>query len=583
MLDLYSYIKIKINLIKQKIPPINTIEQKLFSFLKVILIIFAICFMIGVISWICEKDDTIAVQPIDIGGAGENIGREPLTALLRLDLEKIKDIYGQQPVASKNHRGNRAIPRPLDELGVPGVACPQQDLKYSISAIGNVGFEGTSISLGNLIISMKEIFGNDPSTISCSLQRYNSTIILTGILDDHHSVIRAFEVDKTLDKVNISNDEKIPPLIYDLAYQISLELSKRRVDQSKEDDRFPQNWQTYRNITRGRDALNNFLTTNETKYLDELRNTALSARNSEPDCNGTLELYLSLGVIYLNNNNLDEAERIFINTTRFKPFESTLCLGVIYYTQGDYTEALNAFNKATQLRPKDALAWYNKGRTLFALDNYVEAVQAYDEAIKLDPKDAAYAWNNKGNALTKLPGKLNEAITAYDEAIRLDPYNANSYYTNKGNVLRDNERYEDAFLNYEKAIELNPRFSQAWYGKGNVLTKLPGKLNEAIKAYDEAILINPEYKEAWKAKGDNLLILGEYNKSIEAFNNARRIDSSYADASNDESVAYYYQGYHLWCIGKCEEAIRAYDKSLQLNPKNSRSGKARSTLNNCSQ
>jgi len=45
--------------------------------------------------------------------------------------------------------------------------------------------------------------------------------------------------------------------------------------------------------------------------------------------------------------------------------------------------------------------WFNKGVALAAQDKYDEALQAYDRAIELNPQDAI-AWHNKGLTLYRL-------------------------------------------------------------------------------------------------------------------------------------------------------------------------------------
>ena len=66
--------------------------------------------------------------------------------------------------------------------------------------------------------------------------------------------------------------------------------------------------------------------------------------------------------------------------------------------------------KQLKLTHKTRIAWNNKGDALTKLNKSDEAIKAFDKAIEINPHDSD-AWNNKGNALNKLD-KYDEAIKA---------------------------------------------------------------------------------------------------------------------------------------------------------------------------
>jgi tetratricopeptide (TPR) repeat protein len=494
MLDPRPLFKHAFDQIKQRIPSLNTIEQMSISILKILLIFILIYFIIGIAQWTFDKEDGIAVQPFETVGIGENVDGKPYATLLRFDLQKIKDIYERKGVISNRDGGNE-IPRPLEELSMAPLADSNTNhLEYSVSKIGTVGVEATSFSLGNIILLMKELFSNHLSTVTCSIQRYNSTIIIIAILEDRHFSKKntmAFDVVRTLDKANASINEQIPSMINDLAFQISLELSKKWT-QEKE-ILYPQNWITFKYLTQGRDAYNRYMVTKDTNYLYKGRDMALAANRSEPGYIGTFELLSGIGYAFLNRANDAEAEKIFRNITNFKPFEGSLGLGLVYSKRGNFDKALIALDKATQLNSQySEIAWYNKAVVLLHLGNYNESTRASDKAIDLDSQDAD-AWDVRGIALYRLR-KYNEAIQAYDRAIEINPNDALAWY-NKGNALDDLGKYDEAIKAYDKAIEINPNDALALYYKGIDLS-IQGKYDEAIKAFNETIKLDPSFKEA---------------------------------------------------------------------------------------
>ena len=83
------------------------------------------------------------------------------------------------------------------------------------------------------------------------------------------------------------------------------------------------------------------------------------------------------------------------------------------------------FDEAIRLDPNDALAYYNRGRAKYNLNDKTAAIKDYDEAIRLDPKNAI-AYRFRGIAKSGLEDET-AAIKDYDEAIRLDPKDELAY------------------------------------------------------------------------------------------------------------------------------------------------------------
>jgi tetratricopeptide (TPR) repeat protein len=511
MLDPYTALKHAFNRIKRRMPSLNKIENKSFSLLKIMLFLLTIYFIIIVTFWILDEEDGIVVQPFETIGFGENFDGKSLATLLSFDLQRIKNIYEPVPeitVTPKGSSGNKIIPRPLDEFSITNLSIRSahgMPLDYSLSQIGTVGAEGTSISIGNLLLSMKEFYGNKANTITCSLQRYNSSTIAFAFLEDHHSSnkdIMTFE-----QEAKISNEEQIPSLIDDLSYMIALEQSKRRA-QPKEYDLYPQTWQTFKYVTQGRDAYNKYISLkninyqDKINYLDKGRDMALLAIGSEPGYEGSFDLLSGLGFAYLEMGKYNEAAKIFKNITGFKQFEGALGLGLVYGTQGHYAEALNAFENATQLNPRDPDAWNYKGVILSKQGNYSEAVKSFKNTTLLNPQYAT-AWKYEGDALAHLGhdnhSKYNEAIQAYDKAIEIDPQYA-AAWNNKGIVLYNQGKYDQSIQAFDKAIGLNKSYPDPWIYKATALERL-NKHNESVKANQNALLIKNKMPGAESKNG----------------------------------------------------------------------------------
>ena len=62
------------------------------------------------------------------------------------------------------------------------------------------------------------------------------------------------------------------------------------------------------------------------------------------------------------------------------------------------------------------LALYDRGNAYLAKEQFLQAIEDYNKATRLDPTHA-YAFNNRGNALTRI-GKLDLAIKSRSKNLR---------------------------------------------------------------------------------------------------------------------------------------------------------------------
>jgi tetratricopeptide (TPR) repeat protein len=525
---------------------LKAIQQICIDILKLILIFFLLFFLYYISLWMYDKDYGLVIQPFETSNMGDESDGKPLAALLRFDLQNINDVWNEN-IDKKGGDGSSS------SFSFPNQSIKNEDLEYSISALGSVGLEGSSFSLGNMLFLMKGLSGNRISTISCSLQKRNSTVFAVAILEDRSSsekIIRIFQAKRVLYH-NSSMIDPIPDLINDLAYQISLDISKRRAPQIKDQ---PKNWHAFEYMTEGRKAYIDYLIMNNSNDIDNASNLTMMAIESEPGWKRSSDQLSNLGFCYLENRDLAKSKNIFLNTTTIDGFNRSLGLGLIYGLEGDYNNSLDELNKSIGLNNHSAIAWYNRGVALTKKKMPKEAIESYERAINLTP-NYINALYNKGSALID-HGKHDDAIKAFDEVIRLDK-NYFTAWNNKGNALYLKGNYSDAIEAYNMVIEINPAYALAWYNKGLALSQL-GYYDRAISAYNESIRLAPNNPKTLNFKGLALAALKNYNGSIECYDKAIDIDSDWAAPYKNKGLA-------LAALKKYNESIKCYDKAINFD------------------
>ena len=97
--------------------------------------------------------------------------------------------------------------------------------------------------------------------------------------------------------------------------------------------------------------------------------------------------------------------------------------------------------------------------------------------------------------------------------------------------------------------------AEDWFNKGVALYE-QNEYDKAIEAFDEAIKQDPENAEAWFNKGIALSDLDEGDKANEAFDEAIKLDPEYVEAWEEKSGVLFYQG-------KYDEAADALDEIIK--------------------
>ncbi|MEG4577046.1 tetratricopeptide repeat protein [Microcoleus sp. N3A4] len=130
------------------------------------------------------------------------------------------------------------------------------------------------------------------------------------------------------------------------------------------------------------------------------------------------------------------------------------------------------------------------------------------------------------------------------------------------------DRYELGYLEsaldcYDKVIEIKPDFHEAWINRSKVLDRL-GRYQEATTNYYTAIALQSGNKKVlldhWYNLGCELVNLGQHEEAIAAFEKVLEIDPKFPDAWNG-------LGTSLNCLGRYKEGITAFEKALEIHPK----------------
>jgi superkiller protein 3 len=242
------------------------------------------------------------------------------------------------------------------------------------------------------------------------------------------------------------------------------------------------------------------------------------------------------------------------------------------FYQGKYDKAVQAFDKALEIDPKNSIAWHFKGRTLFNQEKYSDAIQAFDKALETDPNNVT-AWHFKGETLIHQE-KYDEAVQAFNKALEIDPKNADAW-TGKGQALIKQGKHNEALLALKTAVEIDPQNTNdiVWCLIGESLYEC-GNYDEAHQALEKALNADPNDMHAWLLKSRVLIAQhkspDEYLPALEMVTKINpQLDPQLAEKINETIVVgWIWRGLSLNTQGKYDEAVQAWDKALERDPKN---------------
>ncbi len=288
-------------------------------------------------------------------------------------------------------------------------------------------------------------------------------------------------------------------------------------------------------------------------------NYYLAARQLRSDY---LPAFVNLGNIYLQLNNLDEAEANFKRA--LAPDETSAAsyygLGQIALSKRSYTDAVKYLEKALSLAPEAnrlhyalAMAYRGlgdkeraqshlalsgtvgvrasdplvdglqdlvrgarlhliRGRAALEARRFAEAVAAFRKAIVEQPRSIP-AHFNLGAALTQT-GDLPGAIEQFEETLRLDPNHANAHY-NLGLLLAQANQPEQAIKHLRFTVSAQPDDNNARFLLAQELVKT-SRIEEAEAELSRIVQADSNNEDALLALIRILLGRKQYGQALSA-------------------------------------------------------------------
>jgi len=240
----------------------------------------------------------------------------------------------------------------------------------------------------------------------------------------------------------------------------------------------------------------------------------------------------------------------------------------------EYDAALADLNEAVRLQPDLASAYSQRGRLHLQQGRYDEALQDFDRVIDLAP-DLADAYTSRGNVWIQ-KGEHEKADADFQQAIACEPGMAEAFAMERllleAAYYGRQEEYDEAVSRASEAIELDEnclpayaiRAGAYWYSE---------QLVEAVDDFAQLIERNDERDfHAHAGRGQVYAELGEFDLALSDLDHALALVNKLAGGKSPSKtgLAYAYNGraFALAGLGRLDDAMRDFDRSLRDAPQN---------------
>ena len=279
-------------------------------------------------------------------------------------------------------------------------------------------------------------------------------------------------------------------------------------------------------------------------------------------------IWYERGIIFYQLKVYEEAIQCYDKIIEICKKNHQVNIYTISHPRGMYNEAIDSYDKVIKKNPNNNTdLWYNKGLFLLKTrshtskdeyhNNKIEALKCYDKIIEINPNHAK-AWIKKGLIYEKHLGISEGASVAAKISDIIENKTPNATFTSSDfQDFEDEYIYPDLIKFYDKAIEINSNCENnavdVWLYLCYALAWRPIRYGSSSK----------KIGEIWVQIRDTDRQRQRLEKALDCLDKALECNSKYSDdpyiwASKGQTLFYY--------LGRCEEAIKYYDKALEIAP-----------------
>jgi tetratricopeptide (TPR) repeat protein len=239
------------------------------------------------------------------------------------------------------------------------------------------------------------------------------------------------------------------------------------------------------------------------------------------------EYYLTISDIYFRMNEPNKCKNALLLANKLQPEyrEPLHRLAQFELYLGNHQKSLNFANEMLRLDGRDDRPFVIKALCYKELGDTVKAVHNYLEAVTENP-DNYDAYVELGIIHWSLKDPLAESYLK--SALDIRPDGLDALYA-LGMQYQGTEKLNDALQTYTRILEIDSMNRSAYFNTGYIQYQHLQLYNKALENFDNAVKVDPKYYQAvymrglcFEAKGDVVKAKREYAYALELNPNYRK-------------------------------------------------------------
>ena len=320
---------------------------------------------------------------------------------------------------------------------------------------------------------------------------------------------------------------------------------------------------------------------------------ALSAYKQSVNLNSyDAQIYYQIGLIYEKLLNIDGAIKNYKQAIKMDNNNNNLIyrLGIILYQDGQFKKSLEYLRRYLAYEPKDIEVIKILADILYSLNRLPEAIDNYKRLIELNQNNMIF-YQKIASAYWEL-GNYQQAQIYYNIILEYDEFQNGEIFYYLGFIANQNQEYNLAYDYFLYAKECG--YSNiALYKQISFSLLQIQQYAQLIPLLHEGLYYNPDNYNLLYDLAFSYYHLELYNEAIDIFNqyflkNSNDLTAAYLMGvsyfkrkkyksalyylnlanNNSDSEILYYLGASHYELQNYSKAIRAFKKSLIINPKN---------------
>jgi tetratricopeptide (TPR) repeat protein len=284
------------------------------------------------------------------------------------------------------------------------------------------------------------------------------------------------------------------------------------------------------------------------------------------------EAWQIMGLLYTDRQEWTNSLRCFLEALKYAPMEARnyLKCGQIYYRLKAWDLGLKYLVKAESLDPRNAEVCLAKGQIRLKRKEYREALTELEKAASLGiGQDLSSVIND-----LKVWNYVDEANRTADTGAAIDLYLKASelkqdpeIWTGLGNLYFKKKDFPAAITNFRRALGLDPRKIEALKGISSAYREA-GDLESANSLLSELEKLRGSDPEIACRFGMLYEKEGRYEKAIESYEQALRLDPGYLTAATNIGACRHSLAAACYAKNDLRQAAVEIKKALEIEPGN---------------